>query len=177
MALIQTISPEEATGRVQELYENMKKIASVVPKPFQLMSASPDLLSLMFQGITYFTQKQQSFSPLLLTHIRLLVANKFDYQYCTMFNSSILQMVTDISEEQLENLKKDPTGAALNDKEKALLLFVLKAVEKPASVEQKDVDDLRALGWTDKEILEATNYGADMVRHGILFKAFKMDME
>jgi len=55
-----------------------------------------------------------------------------------------------------------------------MLLFVLKAVKNPDSVEQKDVDALHELGWTDQDILEATHHGADMVRHGILFKAFKM---
>jgi hypothetical protein len=54
---------------------------------------------------------------------------------------------------------------------------VLKAVERPGEVEKQDVAELRDLGWTDREIVEATNYGADMLRHGILFKAFKMDEE
>ncbi len=174
MALIRTISPEEATGRVQEIYENMMKVAPVVPKPLQMLSSSPELLSIMFQSISYFS-KNPSFSPLLLAHIRLLVAHRFDYGYCVMFNSSILQMVTDITDDQLELLKKDPSAASLEDKEKHLLLFVLNAVDKPEEIDHKDVSDLRELGWTDKEILEATNYAADMVRHGILFKAFKID--
>ena len=174
MALIRTISPEEATGRVQEIYENMMKLAPVVPKPLQLLSSSPELLSIMFQSIMYF-HKNSSFSPLLLAHIRLLVAHRFDYRYCVMFNSSILQMLTEITDDQLEHLKKDPSAASLEDREKRLLLFVLKAVDKPEEINLKDVSNLRELGWTDQEIVEATNYGADMVRHGILFKAFKMD--
>ena len=174
MALIRTISPEEATGRVKEVYENMMKVAPVVPKPLQLLSSSPELLSIMFQSILYFSNNP-SFSPLLLAHIRLLVAHRFDYGYCVMFNSGILQMLTEITDDQLEDLKKDPSVASLKDKEKRLLLFVLKAVDRPEQIDHKDVSDLHDLGWTDQEILEATNYGADMVRHGILFKAFKMD--
>ncbi|MGE0086374.1 MAG: hypothetical protein AB7S75_18350 [Desulfococcaceae bacterium] len=54
-------------------------------------------------------------------------------------------------------------------------IFVLKAVKTSDSVTQKDMDALHALGWTDKDILDATHHGADMVRHGILFKTFKMD--
>jgi hypothetical protein len=174
MALIRTISAEEATGRVQEVYENMMKVSPVIPKPLQMLSSSPELLSIMFQSLMYFL-KNSSFSPVLLAHLRLLVAHRFDYRYCVMFNSSILQMLTDITDEQLEHLRKDPSAASLEDKEKRLLLFVLKAVDNPEGIGLKDVSDLRDLGWTDQEIVEATNYGADMIRHGILFKAFKMD--
>jgi len=174
MALIQTVSPEEATGRVSEVYERMLKVAPLVPRPLQMMSPSPELLSIMFQSLSYFLGNK-SFSPLLLGYIRLLVAHQCDYGYCVTFNTSVLQMLSDVTDEQIEALKSDPSAAALEDKEKQLLLFVLKAVGRPAEVEAADVEALRALGWTDREILEATHYGADIVRHGILFKAFKMD--
>ena len=61
------------------------------------------------------------------------------------------------------------------EREKQLSLFVLKAQAHPEQVESKDVEALRALGWNDREVLEATHYGADVVLHGILFKAFKVD--
>jgi len=95
------------------------------------------------------------------------------YEYCVDFNSGILQMLANVNDEQLKNLKSDPKQAPLNDKDKAMLLFVLKAVKTPDSVEQKDVDTLRKLGWTDQDLLEATHHGADNVRHGILFKTLK----
>jgi alkylhydroperoxidase family enzyme len=174
MALIRTVPPEEATGPVAEVYGRMQKVTRIVPKPLQMMSASPELLSITFQSLSYFLQNP-SFSPLLLAHIRLLVAHRFDYGYCVMFNSSVLQMVADVTDEQLESLKEDPSTASLEEREKQLLLFVLRAVDSPEQVESEDVEALLALGWTDREILEATHYGADMVRHGILFKAFKMD--
>jgi len=62
-------------------------------------------------------------------------------------------MLTNVTDEQLENLKSDPKQAPLIDKDKAMLLFVLKAVKTPDSVEQKDVDALHGLGWTDQDIL------------------------
>ena len=174
MALIQTIDPKEATGSVKEVYDKMLKVAPVVPKPLQMMSPSPDLLSIVFQSLTYFL-KNSSFSPLLLAHIRLLVAHQFDYRYCVAFNTSVMQMLSDLTDDQIEQLKKDPSTAGLEDKEKQLLLFVLKAVDTPTAIGEADVSALREMGWTDQEMVEATHYGADMVRHGILFKAFKMD--
>ncbi len=174
MALIQTVSPEEAEGSVKEIYDEMMERARVIPKPFQMMSLSPQLLSLMNQSIGYYF-KHPTLSFPLLTHIRLLVAKEFGYEYCINFNSSILQMLADVNDEQLDALKADPAQAPLDEKDKAMLLFVLRAVKSPESVEQKDVDALHDLGWTDQDILEATHHGADMVRHGILFKTFKME--
>lgn len=46
-----------------------------------------------------------------------------------MCNSSVLQMPADVTDEQLEFLKEDPSTALLEGREKRLLLFVLKAVE------------------------------------------------
>jgi hypothetical protein len=174
MALIKTVLPEEATGKVKEAYDVMMKKARVIPKPFQMMSPSPALIEILLQSLIYYLE-HPSLSFQLLAHIRLLVAQSYNYAYCVDFNSGILQMLANVTDEQLESLKSDPKQSPLNDKDKAMLLFVLKAVKTPDSVEQKDVDALRNLEWTDQDILEATHHGADMVRHGILFKTFKMD--
>ena len=174
MALIKTVLPEEATGKVKQAYDVMMEKARVIPKPFQMMSSSPTLIDIMLQSLGYYLE-HPTLSFQLLAHIRLLVAQSYNYAYCVDFNSGILQMLANVTDEELESLKSDPNQAPLNNKDRAMLLFVLKAVKTPDSVEQKDVDALHKLEWTDQDILEATHHGADMVRHGILFKAFNMD--
>jgi len=42
---------------------------------------------------------------------------------------------------------------AISKKEKKMLYFAKRSTEKPDSIEQKDVDDLRKIGFSDKEIL------------------------
>ena len=176
MALIRTIPPAEAQGELKEIYRSIKKVAPVIPKPLSMLSTSPELTSMYFKQIMFYL-RNPGLGMELLVQIRLHVAHEFDYPYCVGFNSSILQFLTEITDQGLEELKKDPTKAELSDKDKALLLFVLKAVKAPTTTTAEDIDQLRALGWQDREILEATNYGADMVRHGIVFKAFKMDQD
>lgn len=173
MALIQTVAMEDAEGKVKEVYETLMDTARVIPRPMQMMSASPDLLAIQIQSLGhYFRHPTLGFS--LLAHIRLLVAHHFNYPYCVEFNSSMLQMLTDITDEQLDAVKADPSTAPLEDRDKAMLLFVLKCVITPEAVEQGDVDVLKKKDWTEKDIFEASHHGADMVRHGILFKAFKI---
>lgn len=174
MALIKTVAPDEAEGKVKEVYDRLMDIARVIPKPMQMMSASPDLMAIQIQALShYFRHPTLGFA--LLGHIRLAVANHFNYSYCADFNSSLLQMLTDITDEQLDAVRENPAAAPLGDRDKAMLLFVMKAVTTAVDVSQDDVDDLKAMGWTEKDIFEATHQGADMVRHGILFKTFKVD--
>lgn len=174
MALLQTVSAEEAEGKVKEVYERLMETARTVPLPMKMMSASPDLLAIQIQNLGhYFRHPTLGFE--LLALIRLLVANHFNYPYCVMFNSSLLQMLTEMTDEQLEAVKADPATATLDERDKKMLLFVLKTVITPDAIEQADVHSLKDMGWTEKDIFEAAHHGADMIRHGTLFKAFKMD--
>lgn len=152
MALIQTVAAEDAEGKVKEVYDRLMETARVIPLPMQMMSASPVLLSIQIQSLGhYFRHPTLSFS--LVAHIRLLVANHFNYPYCVDFNSSLLQMITDVTDEQLGAVKQDPAAAVLDDRDKAMLLFVLKSVTAPDDVEQADVDNLKNNGLERKGYL------------------------
>ena len=51
MALIQTVATEDAEGKVKEVYDRLMETARVIPLPMQMMSASPDLLSIQIQSL------------------------------------------------------------------------------------------------------------------------------
>ena len=173
MPIIETVAPDKAEGKVKDAYDIMMQRAGTVPKPFQMLSASPDLLGLQMGTMDYFMQ-HPTLNFVLLAHIRLLVARKFNYAYCVEFNGGILQMFAGVTEAQMDAMMDDPANAPLEARDRAMLLFVLKAVGTPDATSQSDVDALRELGWTDQDIFDATAHGAGMVQHGTLFKAFKM---
>jgi alkylhydroperoxidase/carboxymuconolactone decarboxylase family protein YurZ len=77
----------------------------------------------------------------------------------------------------LKEIIKDPETIPLDDKEKAMLFFVLKIVKNSNSIQQNDMDMLHQLGWEDKEILEATYHGTSQVAADMMFNAFKIDLE
>ncbi|MFP4475227.1 MAG: carboxymuconolactone decarboxylase family protein [Desulfatibacillaceae bacterium] len=171
MALIKTVDPKEATGKVAEGYDLFTKIRSPVPAPFTLMSASPDLLLIQKQILGYFmSHKTLKFE--LLAHIRLLVADYMDYSYCIDFNTQLLSAMAGLDDDRIDAVKKDPATAQLEDRDKAMLLFVLKSVKEPETVTRADVDELHDKGWTDRDIFDAVYHGVGMVSAGILFKAF-----
>ncbi len=174
MAIIQTISPETAEGETKKIYDKMLQFVGVVPSPLQLASASPGILNMQWESIKYFS-KHPTLGFALLSTIRFLVSKHLNYAFCTDFNKNILKK-QGLSDEDIDEMIKDPLKAPLEDKEQAILGFVMKAIKSPDTVKQQDMDQLHDMGWTDRDILDALVHGTNMVGSSILMKTFKMDM-
>jgi alkylhydroperoxidase/carboxymuconolactone decarboxylase family protein YurZ len=174
MALIQTVDPEKAEGEVKEIYDALKANIGMVPSPMELASASPWMMKGMWQSIQYFTQHPNLGFGVLST-IRYLVAEEYDYAFCINFNKNFLKM-QGMTDEDIEKTSRDPSQAPLDDKDRALVAFVMDAIKKPNDATQADVDGLHDLGWTDNDILDAMSHAASMVSASILMKTFKMDI-
>jgi hypothetical protein len=163
------IPPEEATGKVAEVY-GMFPEGVPVPTPLQMFSASPGLLAAQGGAMQYLSgHKELSFH--LLALIRFLSACHSNYGFCKKFNGDLLRQ-SGMSDEDLAAIQEDPGKAPIEDNEKTLLAFVQKAVKDPDSVTDQDIDLLRKEGWSDANIFDATALGAMMVAGRILNTAF-----
>lgn len=174
MTILATVAPEQATGRVAEIYGQMQQALGRVPNAFQLYSASPAMLDMQWQYIGYHFQHPTLGLPLLAS-IRMLVSQENDCGYCIGMNEAMLMQHAGFSVEQIAAMKRDPAAAPLPAKDKAMLLLVLKATQAPKTVTPADLDALRAQGWTDADIFDAVNHGARNVAVDILFNAFKIE--
>lgn len=177
MPLIQTIKPEDATGELAELYGNITAMRGRVSNSAQIFSASPELIKQQMSFIEYYMLKQKSLSMPLLASIRMLISDKNSCSYCVDMNASILINMLGWTPKEVEAMRADPQNAKLDANEKAMLLFVLKAVRTPHDVNAYDVQKLRDLGYSDGEILDATNHGARMSAIDIIFDAFKIEKD
>ena len=90
------------------------------------------------------------------------------------FNKFVLKKLG-LDDADFQKMKNDPSETMLEENEKAMLLFVLKSVKAPGSVTDKDIDNLRDLGWTDMDMLDALSQGVSMIDHSIMMEVFKMD--
>ncbi len=176
MPLIKTIKPEDATGELAELYEKIKAFRGRVSNTAQIFSASPELLKQQMSFIGHYLN-HPTLSPALCACIRMLVSDKNSCSYCIDFNASLLINLFNWTPKEVEAMRAKPHNARLSDKEKAMLLFVLKAVRTPHDVNANDVQALRELGYHDGEILDATNHGARMSAIDIIFDAFKIEKD
>lgn len=176
MPLIATVNPEEATGDVAKVYSHIEKIRGKVTENAKLFSSSPELLKQLMSFIGYYAE-QKDLSPQLLACTRMLVSDKNGCTYCIDFNASMLINTFAWLPKEVEATRQNPMNAKLDDKEKAMLLFVLKSVKTPREVCTEDVQKLRDLGYSDKVILDAVYLGAKMSAIDIIFDTFKIEQE
>ena len=174
MSIIATVAPEQATGEVAAIYAQMQQIMGRVPNAMQLYSASPAMLAMQWQYLGYNFQHPALSMPLLAT-LRMLVSQDHDCTYCIGFNEALLIERAGFTAEQTAATKRNPAAAPLPEKDKAMLLFVLKATRTPKAVTAADLEPLRAQGWTDGDIFDAVNHGARNIAADILFNTFKID--
>lgn len=176
IALIETVSPENATGEVAKVYEEIQAQWKMVPNPIKLYSTNPEMLKQRWAGYQQLGQ-HKTVDPKMQTVIRMLVSAAHDCKYCVGLNEYMLINDFKMDPGKVMAMKSDPSAAPLPEKEKGLLEFVLKAVNEPKSTSEGDIETLHKLGWTDPEIFFATSYGAEMVATDILINAFQVAVD
>lgn len=176
MTTIQTVSPDNATGEVAAVYEQIKNSLGHVPNAIRLFSSNPFLLKNQWEYYGSIIQ-HPNLSLALTACIRLLVSQQGHCAYCIDMNAGMLMNMMGWSAEQVQATRASYLDSPLPEREKALLGFVLKAVKDATGTSAEDVGALRALGWSDSDILDALNHGARMVAGDILINAFHVELD
>jgi hypothetical protein len=175
MALIRTVSPEQAEGKMKEAYDMFMENLGVIPKPLEMMSASPAIFEQQLQRILYYAN-HPTLSFALLSHIRYLVAHNLRYRFCTDFNKHILKK-QGLTDDDIQQIEADPANSLLEKKDAAMLEFVVKAVKAPGSVPVEEIERLKTMGWTDKDLMDALAHAVSMIDHAIMMEVFQMDQD
>ena len=173
MALIDTVSPEKAEGKIKETYDMFMKNLGIIPRPMEMMSASPAIFEHQLQRIQYYTD-HPTLSFALLSHIRYLVAHNLNYSFCMDFNRLMLKK-QGLEDDDIYKMEADPTKSLLEEKDAAMLAFVVKAVKAPSSVQANEINLLKEMGWEDRDLVDALAHGVSMIDHSIMMEVFQMD--
>lgn len=176
MPLIKTYETEEATGELEALYDEITALRGRVGNNAKLFSSSPEILRQQLDFIKYYMNHPTLSMPLLAA-IRVMVSTGEKCEFCADFNTGLLVNMAGWSIEQVQKMRVDIEQANLDVREKALLKITVKAVQNSHSISQEDINELRALQWSDKDILDAINHGARMLATDILFNAFKIEKD
>jgi alkylhydroperoxidase family enzyme len=175
MALVQTTLPEKAEGKLAELYAEVEQMFGMVPNNVRMLGVSPPLLENQLQLIGHYMGHPTLTTP-FLAMVRMLVSKACHSPYCQNLNSGLL-LKAGFTKEQIAAMQADPAQVPLDEKQKTLLLFVLKACDNPHSVSAEDMDRLRSLGWSEVDVVDAVAHGARMVGTNIIFDTFKIDRD
>jgi uncharacterized peroxidase-related enzyme len=176
MPLIKTISPEQATGELAAIYEQITQMRGKVGNNAKLLSSSPDILRQHMDFIGYY-MAHKTLSMSLLASIRIFVSTEAGCAFCVDFNTGMLINMLGWTPDQVATMKANIDDAPFETKDKAMLKFSVNAVKNPHQVSADDMDALRLLGWSDGDILDAVNHGARMQATDILFNVFKIEKD
>jgi len=169
MFQIATVPPDQATGPVAEMYAAFP-LGMGVPDMARLLSASPGLMERFFGLLGYFRTHPALSAPLLAA-IRYTVAAKTGHAACADWNRRTLERMG-AGPADLDNLRAGAQETILEDRETAVLRFVLQAVDNPGAATDAGLAPLRAAGYTDADLLDALAHAGTMLTYTLLFKTF-----
>jgi alkylhydroperoxidase family enzyme len=175
MTLVSTI-PSQEDINVAEIHAEITQLIGRVPSALALYNVSPFLLRQQWDFLKHYFH-HPSLSGALLAATRMCVSREFECEYCIGLNAGLLVEWFGWTPEQLAAFKLDPTDNPFGEKDRAMLVFAIKTVRAPLTVDAADLDGLRELGWSDADILEAATHAARNVSADILFNAFKIETD
>ena len=176
MSLLKIATVETATGEVKEIFNEIQSAFGMVPNGIRLWSMNPERLKMAWDNIKELHSKDED-TQKLHTIIRYLISEAEDCKYCIGFNGNMLINIYGMSQDSLLEMSKNPSMAPLGNKNKALLLFALKAAENSDAVNIEDINALKELNISEKEMYDIVYYASQMHVVDTLFKTFKVQAD
>jgi uncharacterized peroxidase-related enzyme len=150
------MSEAVATGEAAELYAQIREHFGFgfVPDVFQLPGARPTFLRTLWSGFrSMFTEGALPRETKEL--IAVFVARDAGCSYCVDAHVLFLDLIG--ASPEVADAVRDAAleDMPVDDKVRELLRFVQRIDHEAYKIVDADVDHLRAIGWTDDELLEA----------------------
>ena len=153
MSYIETISRQDATGTIKELYQAEEAEFGYIPNYLRLFSHRPEVYQAWEQLIAAVRSNMTLRRYELVT---LSAARALGGTYCMLAHGDNFLNSGEIDADQLAAIATDYRHAQLPPHEVAVMEFAEKIIRDSSSVTQADVDHLKSFGLSDAEILDIT---------------------
>lgn len=149
---VKCISESEATGPVAEIYAKQKAQLGFVMSTAACMTPRPDLLPVYMDFVSK-VRGGFSLGDRGWQLITFIAAKHVPSTYCSMvYGKQLIDVLG--SKDKVLAVQHDFRNAGLDAKDVAMLDYAEKIVLHPSDVTQADVDALRKVGFTDREICD-----------------------
>ncbi len=152
MARVAMLDPDQATGRTKEVFERVKSYYRMVPGLQKGLAYLPETTDALWT-LSLATASEGSIREELKRVFFAVTAYEVECEYCTAAHMIALLGKRWSREECVEVIEGKPSPR-LSDKENAAVNFARIVGRRPAAVTDSMADGLRAVGWTDAEIVE-----------------------
>jgi uncharacterized peroxidase-related enzyme len=147
---IDPVAEDAATGALAEYYQHQRASWGFLPDYAGAFSTRPDVAQAwnVLNSTIRGGMDRRRFELATIAAARALRST-----YCTTAHSMFLRDVCG-DEDTLHSIADDPTGAGLRPDDRAVYRFATKVATDAASIEQTDVDELRAVGLSDADVAD-----------------------
>jgi uncharacterized peroxidase-related enzyme len=152
MARVELLDPDTATGQVKDAFERVKSYYGMVPALQRGLGHLPQTTDALW-SLSQATVREGGIREELKRVFFAVTAYASECEYCTAAHMLALRRERWSTEECVEVIGGKPSPR-LSDKENAAVDFARVLGRRPAAVTDQMVDGLRAVGWTDGEIVE-----------------------
>lgn len=153
MAWVRVINPEEATGELRGVYEDVGRRRGTIANVYRAGSLNAEALRAHLDLYMALLYRKGGLTRAQRETIGVLVSSLNSCDYCVTHHSEALSRYEhsrSVEEISKGNLRAFPEGS----KERAMLEYCVKLTERPATMGKEDVDDLRDVGFDDPEIVD-----------------------
>lgn len=158
MPSIRVIDETEATGRLQEIYEEVRNKRGSLADMHKVHSLLPETLPThidFYVSVMFGKNSPEGLSRAEREMVAVVVSATNDCAYCLAHHGDALNRYWK-DPERVERLAKDPKTAALSPREAALCEYAVRLTKAPRPETGTDVDALKRRGFSDEAILQAT---------------------
>ncbi len=142
--------PQQATRRVAEIFYEIQRTFGTVPNLFRAYANHPDLLRINWEKQKAIMTRGE-LSRKTKQSIALAASVATDCGYCVAVHRTALRTL-EVTEVEIERIERVEIADA---RERALVAFAVDAAVDPHGVTDDEVNQLRTLGFSSKQIVEA----------------------
>lgn len=148
--LIDFIPEGSATGALAEYYQSQRARWGFLPNYAAAFAARPEVAAawaaLGAAVVAHMDRRRYELAS-------IAAARASRNTYCTVAHTSFLRDVCN-DDETISLLAEDPSGGGLDPQDRAVFAFATKLASDSASIDQADIDGLRAVGLSDVDIAD-----------------------
>ncbi len=136
---------------VRERIEAVQAKAGFIPNVFAVLAARPDEFRAFFAYHDALMEKEGGLSKAEREMIVVVTSAANDCEYCVIAHGALVRIYSK-RPKLADQLAVNYRTAALSERERVMLDFAVQVAVDPGSVEQADIEALRAFGFDDDEI-------------------------
>ena len=150
MAFIETVSEDQATGAVADLYRDEQQRFGFLPNFSKAFAARPEVYRAWVQLNGSIKEGMDLRRYELAT---IAAAAQLRSSYCALAHGSVL-LKQFMDADELQAVIADHGNAGLDETDVAIMDLAEKVAADASSVTQADIDRLRSLGLSDTDIVD-----------------------